>query len=84
MSSYGNLIQSARKGYVDYFPSAVRHKYTGKEAGAESTCWPTSLMYRPFLYHSFVFFIISLREAVYLRSFGGMCECSIHCIWFCT
>ena len=26
------------------------------------------------LYHSFVFFIISLSEAVYLRSFDGMCD----------
>ena len=29
------------------------------------------------LYHSSVFFIISLSEAVYLRSFGGLCACNI-------
>ena len=29
------------------------------------------------LYHSSVFFIISLSEAVYSHSFGGMCECNI-------
>ena len=28
-------------------------------------------------YHTSVFFIISLSEAVYLRFFGGMCECNI-------
>ena len=28
--------------------------------------------------HSSVFFIISLSKAVYLRSFGGMCECNTY------
>ena len=28
-------------------------------------------------YHTSVFFIISLSEAVYSRFFGGMCECNI-------
>ena len=34
------------------------------------------------LYHTSVFFIISLSEAVYLRFFGGMCECNIHVFGF--
>ena len=29
------------------------------------------------LLYSSVFFIISVSEGVYLRSFGGMCECNI-------
>ena len=32
---------------------------------------------RSLLCHSSVFFIISLSKAVYLGSFGGMCECNI-------
>ena len=30
------------------------------------------------LCHSSVFFIMSLSEAAYLCSFGGMCECNIY------
>ena len=36
------------------------------------------------LYHSSVFFIFPLSEAVYLRSFGGMSECNIFSIVFNT
>ena len=36
------------------------------------------------IYHSSVFFIIPLSEAVYLRSFGGMSECNIFSIVFNT
>ena len=48
-------------------------------------------MFNPFyinnlslLCHSSVFFIISLSKAVYLRSFGGMCECNIYGFVFNT
>ena len=36
------------------------------------------------LYHSSVFYIISLSEAVHLRSFGGMFECNIFVFVFNT
>ena len=36
------------------------------------------------IYHSSVFFIFPLREAVYLRSFGGMSGCNIFSIVFNT
>ena len=36
------------------------------------------------LYHSFLFFIISLSEAVYLQSFSGMCESNIFDFGFNT
>ena len=31
MSLYGHFSQSARKGYVNYFPSPLTHKFTGEE-----------------------------------------------------
>ena len=29
MSTYGHFSQLARKGYINYFPSAVRQEFTG-------------------------------------------------------